>query len=323
MTFTRASSGAASPPTAAFAGVPTNGLAPLPVVFTDSSSGSFTNEVWSFGDGIFITNSTGATANENQTYTNAGNYTVILTVSGTGGASTWTNYVTVSNAPPVAGFTGMPTSGYAPLPVVFTNTSTGNITNWVWSFGDGNFATNGTGANVTNTYAAAGSYTVSLTVTGPGGANNNTRNNYVTVTTLPAAPVAGFMGMPTSGYAPLPVVFTNTSTGSITNWVWRFGDGHFATNGTGANVTNTYAAAGSYTVSLTVTGPGGANTNTQNNYVIATTLPAAPVAGFTGMPTSGYAPLPVVFTDTSSGSFTNWIWSFGDGNFLDQRHRRQ
>ena len=304
-------------PVAGFTGTPTSGYAPLPVVFTDTSSGSFTNWIWSFGDGRFITNST-ARANETNTYAAAGSYTVTLTVSGPGGANTDTqsSYVTVSTpAAPVAGFTGTPTSGYAPLPVVFTDASSGDITNWVWSFGNGHFVTNSQGANVTNIYAAAGRYTVSLRVSGPEGANTKTQNNYVTVTNPPAAPVAGFMGMPTSGYAPLPVVFTNTSTGSITNWVWNFGDGHFATNGTGANVTNTYAAAGSYTVSLTVTGPGGANTNTQNNYVIATTLPAAPVAGFTGMPTSGYAPLPVVFTNTSTGSITNWVWSFGDGHF--------
>ncbi|MEN6518632.1 MAG: NosD domain-containing protein [Methanospirillum sp.] len=40
---------------------------------------------------------------------------------------------------------------------------------------------------------------------------------------------------------------------------------------------------------------------------------AAPVAGFTAVPTTGTAPLWVQFTDTSSGSPTLWSWSFGDG----------
>ncbi len=48
-------------------------------------------------------------------------------------------------------------------------------------------------------YAAAGVYTVSLTVTGPGGSNTQTRSNYVTVTA--PAPVAQFTGSPTSGVA--------------------------------------------------------------------------------------------------------------------------
>ena len=42
----------------------------------------------------------------------------------------------------------------------------------------------------------------------------------------------------------------------------------------------------------------------------------APVANFTGTPTSGYAPLTVQFNDTSTYSTPNsWNWSFGDGSF--------
>jgi PKD repeat protein len=40
---------------------------------------------------------------------------------------------------------------------------------------------------------------------------------------------------------------------------------------------------------------------------------SAPVASFTGTPTSGTAPLQVSFTDTSTGGPTSWSWSFGDG----------
>ena len=81
-------------------------------------------------------------------------------------------------------------------------------------------------------------------------------------------PVAGFTGTPTTGFAPLQVVFTNTSTGSFTNSLWNFGDGHSITNNAASNVTNTYAA-GSYTVTLTATGPGGTNTSARTNYIVA------------------------------------------------------
>ncbi len=62
--------------------------------------------------------------------------------------------------------------------VNFSNTSTGSITSYAWTFGDG-----GTSTLVapSHSYAAAGIYTVSLTVTGPGGSNTLTRSNYVTV----------------------------------------------------------------------------------------------------------------------------------------------
>jgi PKD repeat protein len=175
----------------------------------------------------------------------------------------------VAASPPVAGFTGGPTNGFAPLQVVFTNASTGSITNWLWNFGDGHSITNATAGNVTNTYAA-GSYTVTLTVTGQGGASINVHTNYVVASVAP--PVASFTGAPTNGFAPLQVVFTNTSTGSITNWVWNFGNGTIITNTTSSNVTNTYAA-GSYTVTLTVTGAGGASTNVQTSYIVASPRP--------------------------------------------------
>src|SRR5262249_39101555 len=56
-----------------------------------------------------------------------------------------------------------------------------------WDFGDG-----GTSSvtNPSHTYAAAGTYTVSLTVTGPGGSSNNTKTGYVTVSAPP--PRAGY-----------------------------------------------------------------------------------------------------------------------------------
>jgi PKD repeat protein len=89
----------------------------------------------------------------------------------------------------------------------------------------------------------------------------------------PPAPVAGFSGTPTAGFAPLQVGFTDASTGSITNWLWNFGDGQTVTNGTSASVNHTYAAGGTFTVALTVKGAGGSNTKTQTGYVVASSAP--------------------------------------------------
>jgi len=88
-----------------------------------------------------------------------------------------------------------------------------------------------------------------------------------------SAPVAGFSGTPTAGFAPLQVMFTDASTGTITNWLWSFGDGQSVTNTSSASVNHSYAAAGSYTVTLTVAGPGGSNASTQTGYVVASPTP--------------------------------------------------
>jgi PKD repeat protein len=82
------------------------------------------------------------------------------------------------NTPPVANFTASPLTGPAPLTVNFTDTSTGSPTSWSWAFGDGNISTV---QNATHTYAAAGTYDVSLTAANAGGSNTTVKVGYVVV----------------------------------------------------------------------------------------------------------------------------------------------
>ncbi len=67
--------------------------------------------------------------------------------------------------------------------------------------------------------------------------------------------------------APLSVAFTDASTGTIASWIWDFGDGD---SSTAQHPSHTYTTPGTYTVSLTVTGPGGsADTQTKIDYITA------------------------------------------------------
>ena len=240
-----------SAPVAQFSASTTSGTAPLALNFTSTSTGSISAYAWTFGDG-----GTGTAQNPAHVYSAAGVYSVSLTVTGSGGSNTKTNtnYVTVSAPPPVAAFSGSPTSGTTPLTVNFTSTPTGSVSSYAWTFGDGGTSTV---QNPSHVYSTAGVYTVSLTVTGSGISNTKTNTGYVTVSAPPAAPVAAFSASPISGTTPLTVNFTNASTGSISSYAWTFGDG-----GTSAvqNPSHVYASAGTYTVALTVTGPGGSNT---------------------------------------------------------------
>ncbi len=101
----------------------------------------------------------------------------------------------------------------------------------------------------------------------------------ITVMSASSAPVAGFSGSPTNLFVTQTVTFTDSSTGSITNWVWSFGDGNVVTNTSNASVPHTYAAAGSYTVGLTVNGAGGSSNSTLANYVVV--KPRAALGGVT------------------------------------------
>ena len=202
--------------------------------------------------------------------------------------------------PPVTGFSGTPTSGTAPLAVTFTDSSTNTPTSWSWNFGDSNTST---AQNPSHTYAA-GTYTVSLRATNAQGYDDEVKTSYITATV--PAPVAAFSGTPTSGTAPLAVTFTDSSTNTPTSWSWNFGDGSTSTS---QNPSHSFAA-GTYTVSLRATNAGGYDDEVKTNYIAVT--PPAPVAAFSGTPTSGTAPLSVSFTDSSTNIPTSWSWNFGD-----------
>ena len=123
----------------------------------------------------------------------------------------------------MASFTGTPTNVFATQSVRL-RTSSGNITNWVWNFGDGNSVTN-TSGNTTHAYAAAGTYTVSLTANGPGGANTTNVVDEVTVYGQPTlgSPVLSGGDLTFSGTGGIPDaqyrILTSTDVAlPLANW---------------------------------------------------------------------------------------------------------
>jgi PKD repeat protein len=102
------------------------------------------------------------------------------------GSADWTVSLwksTSTTLAPQAQFTATPDGGVAPLRVQFQNTSTGDVTSYLWDFGDRQTSTE---QSPTHTYTAPGQYTVTLTVTGPGGTSTATQ----TILVKPAAPQA-------------------------------------------------------------------------------------------------------------------------------------
>jgi PKD repeat protein len=284
----------------------TTGLVGITVFnFTDQSMGVIDTWDWDFGDSV----GTSTDQHPSYTYTSAGTYTVSLTVTGPGGSGTETktNLITVTTpSEPTAIFSADPTSGERPLTVVFTDESMGLIDTWEWDFGDGGTSTD---QDPSYEYTTAGTYTVSLTVTGPGGSNTQTRPGYIVVTE-PGPPDAQFSGSPTSGSAILTVTFVDESTGQIDTWEWDFGDGGMSTD---PNPVYDYSTPGTYTVSLTVTGPGGSDIETKDNYITVHD-PSIINADFEGSPTTGDPPLTVTFTNLSNGNYDTVMWDLdGDG----------
>jgi PKD repeat protein len=173
----------------------------------------------------------------------------------------------VANVPPTAAFT----ADVDQLAVVFDGSASsdpdGSIVSYAWNFGDG---TNGTGATANHTYAAGGDHTVTLTVTDDDGAVAQVSHTVTTVAPPPNVPPTAAFTFQVSGRA-LSVDGSGSSDpdGSIVSYAWNFGDG---TNGTGATASHTYAQAGPYTVTLTVTDDDG-GTGTISHPVTASNDP--------------------------------------------------
>lgn len=204
--------------------------------------------------------------------------------------------------PLAAWFGAEQTTGLKPFTVQFRDSSEGEIATRLWDFGDGNTSTE---QHPVHTYQNAGAFSVSLTVTGPGGVKDITRTNFITV--LEPPPVAIFGADTLTGPQPLTVQFMDSSTGEISSWFWDFGD---TTTSTEQNPIHTYQAAGDYDVNLIVTGPGGADTLKRENYIHVFNVPFT--ADFSASVLTGDKPLSITFTDLSTGVVTAWDWYFGD-----------
>jgi PKD repeat protein len=209
----------------------------------------------------------------------------------------------VGNAPPTAAFS----SDCTDLSCSFTDGSTdpdGAVAGWSWEFGDGAVSTE---AGPSHHYAAAGSYTVRLTVTDDEHASGGVIHQ-VTVAEPPnGAPVAAFSRSCNN----LACSFSDQSTdpdGSIKTRSWTFGDGGTAT---GPNPSHTYAGGGSKTVTLTVTdNRDQPSAPASQTFTVAANL--APTVAFT----SSCSGLTCSFTNGSSdgdGSIVSRSWNFGDG----------
>jgi beta propeller repeat protein/parallel beta-helix repeat protein len=107
--------------------------------------------------------------------------------------------------------------------------------------------------------------------TGNSNGNNEIWNNgiYMCIVSedgnIPEPPGADFSASPTSGTAPLKVLFTDNSTGEPTSWFWDFGDGINSKHA--LNATHTFTQPGKYNVSLIVMNENGSNTKLIPEYI--------------------------------------------------------
>ena len=220
---------------------------------------------WTFGDGL-----TGTGNRTSHKFMDNGTYNVVLKVTDRSGAFNITTVaVNIGDRSPTADFNHSGTLVEGDH-IQFTDLSTSpadQITNWNWSFGDGQWSNLTGSGDVQHIYGRDGTFTVTLTVIDEDGSSDSA--SYAIVV-LDSAPDADFSA---SNYAPIEgqaITFTDLSAftaDAIVGWSWDLGDGTMINRTTNASVLHTYADNGTYYVTLTVTDVDG-NTSTSTSTVV-------------------------------------------------------
>jgi len=246
--------------------------------------------LWNFGDGT-----TGTTINPTHTYANDGNYLATLTINGLCDTITIPHQVMIAN-PPAANFSHSQVTGCVPLTVQYTNLSSQNTDNILWTFEGGN-PVSSQAPNPSVVYANPGTFTVLLEAYNEQGQDVDLRTGLVQVQ---GVPVVDF----TYNVSQFTVNFTYSGNAGY-SVLWNFGDGSTSTQ---QNPTHTYATQGNYSVTMTVSNACG-----QTVKVKTVSIALLPEAAFSYTPGDGCAPLTVQYTNQSSGSYSQLLWSFEGG----------
>lgn len=243
-----------------FSGIPISGTVPFTVSFGNQSKGTAISHAWNFGDGT-----TSTEISPTHTYTQAGIYTVTLTVVGAENQHTEIkkSYISAVDTPITQLGIQQSTPGGNPQAqpkvgetIHFSATAAGSNVEYLWDFGDDAVvaASTATGQYVQHAYDAPGDYIVTLTASN--GADEEVTTMPITIQDAddeePNAeePVSA-LALHGPNSAPVNASISLSATvgaGDNVTYSWDFGDGE---NGTGVITQHTYSEAGMYTITLT------------------------------------------------------------------------
>lgn len=290
-----------------------------------NSSQSANKYEWKFGDVNNETPTTKTDKNEfNHDYTslvgnNKSTYTIELKAINSNNEACFDVTTKKIDIYPKVTATFEPTNnaiGCSPLTTTFTNSSTGYDLNYKWEYDHDNLQSTESGASHTHTFdnmeAATHTYNVKLTVTD--------RNNCKSEITKPvnAYPhvVADFTYEKDAACTPYPVTFSYPVAAlNGTQFVWDFGDGTAAETKTDKQTfkhtfnNSNLNTEQQYNIKLISTDLNtGCTDNTTKPIVIYPQL----LPAFTQDVTEGCNPLPVKFTNQTTGGDIGYLWDFGD-----------
>ena len=262
---------------------------------SSSTSGNINFWSWNFDDGASSTQQ-----NPVHTYAASGIYNVMLIVENINGCRDTIIKAAVVHQLPVVDFESDEVCFGDSTHFTDLSTSGGNLTNWVWDFGDG---ASSTLQNPVHLYAASGSFNANLIVTDEFSCTS-THTEAVIVHPLPE-PEFSYNSVTCSNDT---IYFTDesTATSTIVSWFWDFGDGATSTD---QNPWHIFPAGGSQTVHLTITDALSCTNSISHTLIIS----PPPVAAYSY--TGNCATNTTSFTDQSTtieGTLVYWHWNFDD-----------
>ncbi|HAZ03434.1 MAG TPA: hypothetical protein DCY97_14875 [Marinilabiliales bacterium] len=268
------------------------------VTFINTSNGIVTDYLWSFGDGTYSTDTSPVHLFQ------LGVYEVCLTIYNAANdcMDDVCQTVVVKDSTSVVCISDFSFT-VDQATVSFFAQPTGNITNYLWDFGDNQFSEE---QDPVQTYLKPNFYKVKLTVFDSIGNCLNSKTKTVVVKvggeTLCNASFTSFV-------KDNEVVFTNTSSGNASEIFWSFGDGTYSSDSAPKHI---YAYPDFYEVCLSIYD---SISGCMDEYcdVVAVTSSGAFIcnADFDYF-TQGKR---VTFQPMVTGTVTNYFWDFGDGYF--------
>lgn len=281
--------------------LPDSGCRGLTKTFSASegSVGNVTAFMWDFGDGTKST-----LASPSHTFQNNGSYSVTLVSKTTDGCTDTTSIysaIKISERP-IAKFSADTRNGCAKNLVRFTNLTTGNVTAWLWDFGDNLFSTV---QQPTHVFFDTGQLTVTLIATNGGCSDTAVSKNYIYT-----KPSVSKFSYTLDCRKPMDVSFKNISLGS-NRCLWDFGDG---TKSTVTSPVHSYPSEGFYSVSLQTW-----NDKTGCDYIFTKRVRILKTkASFSVLDSVICRKDTVFFTSPlNTADIARFIWDFGDGSKIN------
>jgi uncharacterized repeat protein (TIGR01451 family) len=273
--------------------------------FESTSGGTNLTYRWDFGDGSPVATTQDPTIQH--TYGSVDSYPVVLTISNSAGTDSASGTVTILEQPdpPVASFSSSSPDELGQA-TRFTNTSQdggddAENVSYTWHFDDGSSSS---AKHPTHTYAAVGTYQVTLTIN-----NSVGSDTFSTPVVIDDAPIRG-LGIQQDSPTLLGSATTlsaTLTTGTNVAYQWDLGDG---SSGSAGRLAHTYGAMGSYTVVLTATNNQGQQVATDTVEVVEQEIEGLALAHdaptYLGSPTTLSATI-------SAGTNVVYKWDLGDG----------